>query len=77
MCLAVPGKIVETREGEAVVDLQGNRLAISTALTPEAKEGDWVLVHAGFSLTVVPEEEARETWSYLREMGVTEVTADE
>lgn len=77
MCLAVPGMVVETREGEAVVDFQGNRLAISTVLTPEVKDGDWVLVHAGFALTVVPENEARETWSYLVEMGVTEVNANE
>ncbi len=76
MCLAVPGRIIETRGGEAVVDFQGNRLAVSTVLTPEARQGDWVLVHAGFSLTVMPEEEARETWSYLKEIGMPEAQAD-
>jgi hydrogenase expression/formation protein HypC len=76
MCLAVPGQIVETREGEAVADFQGNKLTISTVLTPEVKPGDWVLVHAGFSLTTLPESEARETWSYLAELGLTEVNAD-
>ncbi|HOW19731.1 MAG TPA: HypC/HybG/HupF family hydrogenase formation chaperone [Phycisphaerae bacterium] len=76
MCLAVPGRIIETREGEAVVDFQGSRLAVSTVLTPEARQGDWVLVHAGFSLTIMPEEEARETWSYLKEIGVSEAQAD-
>ena len=76
MCLAVPGLILDMRESEAVVDFQGNRLAVSTVLTPEARPGDWVLVHAGFSLTVLPEAEARETWSYLAEIGATEVQAD-
>ncbi len=76
MCLAVPAKIVELRESEAVVDLQGNRIAVSTALTPEAKVGDWVLLHAGFSLTVLPEDEARQTWSYLAEAGVVEAMPD-
>ena len=76
MCLAVPGLIVETRENDAVVDFQGNRLSISTILTPEVKVGDWVLVHAGFALTTLPEEEARETWSYLAELGVAEVRGD-
>jgi hydrogenase expression/formation protein HypC len=69
MCLAVPGKIVERDDAEALVDLQGNRLKISTVLTPEASVGDWVLVHAGFAITMVSEEDARETWDYLRQMG--------
>lgn len=68
MCLAVPGKIVERNDTEALVDLQGNRLKISTVLTPEASVGDWVLVHAGFAITMVSEEDARETWDYLRQM---------
>jgi hydrogenase expression/formation protein HypC len=67
MCLAVPGKIIEQHEGEAVVDLQGNRLKVSTALTPEAGIGDWVLVHAGFAITQLDEAEARETWDYLQQ----------
>ncbi len=76
MCLAVPGQIVETRTNEAVVDFQGNRLAVSTILTPEARQGDWVLVHAGFSLAILPEEEARETWSYLAEIAAAEANPD-
>jgi len=68
MCLAVPGQVLETRDGQALVDFQGNRMEISTVLTPEVRAGQWVLVHAGFSITVVSAEEARETWSYLREL---------
>ena len=68
MCLAVPGRIIEERGDEAVVDLQGNHLTISTILTPEAKVGDWVLVHAGFAITQIDEADALETWEYLRGM---------
>ena len=68
MCLAVPGKIVERSGDEAVVDLQGNRLKVSTALTPEVKVGDWVLVHAGFTITQLDEAEALETWDYLQQV---------
>ncbi len=65
MCLAVPGKIIECDDAEALVDLQGNRLKISKVLTPEASVGDWVLVHAGFAITQISEQDARETWDYL------------
>jgi len=66
MCLAVPGKIVECGNDEAVVDFQGNRLRISTVLTPETAVGDWVLVHAGFAISTIDEQDALETWEYLR-----------
>jgi hydrogenase expression/formation protein HypC len=75
MCLAVPGKIVAVKnEGDAdgvgasgTVDFQGSRIDVSLAFTPEAREGDWVLVHAGFALQVLDEQAARETWQYLEE----------
>jgi len=65
MCLAVPGQIVEVHENQAVVDFQGSRLSISTVMTPEVRAGEWVLVHAGFAIAVIPEDEARKTWEYL------------
>lgn len=68
MCLAVPGRILECGGEDAVVDLLGNRLKISTVLTPEAKVGDWVLIHAGFAITQIDESDALETWEYLREV---------
>lgn len=67
MCLAVPAQVVECEGDEAVVDLQGNRLKINTVLTPGVDRGDWVLVHAGFALAQLDEQEARETWDYLRQ----------
>ena len=67
MCLAVPAKVIRCDGDEAVVELQGNTLEVSRVLTPEAAEGDWVLVHAGFTITQLDEQEARETWDYLRQ----------
>jgi hydrogenase expression/formation protein HypC len=73
MCLAVPGQIVEiTQENDtplgrmASVDFQGNRIKASLAMTPEAGEGDWVLIHAGFAISRLDEEEAMETFEALR-----------
>jgi len=76
MCLAVPGKIVE------IYDLAGTRMckidfggvireACLQAL-PEAKVGDFTIVHAGFALNVLSETEARETLDALRELGEIE-----
>lgn len=67
MCLAIPARVIECNGDEAVVDLQGSNLKVSRVLTPEAGIGDWVLVHAGFAITQLDEDEARETWDYLRE----------
>jgi hydrogenase expression/formation protein HypC len=78
MCLAVPGKIVAMQMDDAAaamgtigtVDFQGSRLDVSLALVPEAKLGDWVLVHAGFALNILDEQDAAETWKYLQEAGI-------
>jgi len=84
MCLAVPGRILSVTEaGDAqgtgragVVDFQGSRVEVGLAFTPEARVGEWVLVHAGFALSVLDEAEARETWSYLREAEVLPAGAE-
>ena len=78
MCLAVPGKIIEVTKVDAdpvtgsvaTVDFQGSRMEVSLAFTPEAKPGDWVLVHAGFALNLLDEAEAKETWEYLEQAGL-------
>ncbi|MFH1418953.1 MAG: HypC/HybG/HupF family hydrogenase formation chaperone [Planctomycetota bacterium] len=67
MCLAVPGKVVECGEEDLIVDCQGNRLTVCKVLTPEVGLGDWVLVHAGFSVSLIEEQAALETWDYLRQ----------
>ena len=67
MCLAIPARIVELEGDKAVVDALGNRFKARTTLTPEVKLGDIVLVHAGFSITKVDEQEAKETWQLIAE----------
>jgi hydrogenase expression/formation protein HypC len=74
MCLAVPGKIISVQEEELLglrrgkVDFGGIRRDICLAYTPEAKIGDYVLVHVGFALTVIDEAEAQRVFAALREM---------
>lgn len=69
MCLAVPGKIVSIGEdGRADVDMLGARRPVSLRLTPEAQPGDFILVHAGFSIQVIDPDEAAETIALMREL---------
>jgi hydrogenase expression/formation protein HypC len=68
MCLAVPARIVELEGDRAVVDALGNRWKAKTTLLPEAKLGDLVLIHAGFAISLVDEEEAKQTWQLIAEI---------
>jgi hydrogenase expression/formation protein HypC len=68
MCLAIPARIVELKGDNVVVDAMGNRYRAKTTLLPEAKLGDLVLVHAGFAITLVDEEEAKKTWQLIAEI---------
>jgi hydrogenase expression/formation protein HypC len=74
MCLAIPARIVELEEDVAVVDAMGNRYKTKTTLLPEAKLGDLVLVHAGFAISLVDEEEAKKTWQLIAEIDEFEDT---
>ena len=68
LCEIVGVSIPEDVAGKiGTVDFQGSRLEVGLVFVPEAQEGDWVLVHAGFALQVLDEQEARETWQYLEE----------
>jgi hydrogenase expression/formation protein HypC len=69
MCLAIPTQIEAVDGPRATVNLAGTRADVGLELTPEAKVGDWVLVHAGYAITVISDEEAHETFAMLREMG--------
>jgi hydrogenase expression/formation protein HypC len=76
MCLAVPGKILST-SGEdfarmARVSFGGIMKEISLAYVPEAREGEYVLVHVGFAICVVDEAEALQTFELLKQMGELE-----
>jgi hydrogenase expression/formation protein HypC len=68
MCLAIPARIVELEQDVAVVDAMGNRYKAKTTLLPEAKLGDMVLIHAGFAISLVDEEEAKKTWQLIAEI---------
>jgi hydrogenase expression/formation protein HypC len=68
MCLAIPVRIVELDGDNAVVDAMGNRFKAKTTLLPQAKLNDLVLVHAGFAISMVDEQEAQKTWELISEM---------
>jgi len=74
MCLAIPARIVELEADRAVVDAMGNRFKAKTTLLPDAKLGDVVLVHAGFAISLVDEEEAKQTWELFAEIDNFEKT---
>ena len=68
MCLAVPAQIVKREDMLATVDVGGVQRQVSMLLLPEAQIGDYVLVHAGFAMQQIDEEEAKLTWSLVQEM---------
>jgi hydrogenase expression/formation protein HypC len=74
MCLAIPARIVELKGDKAVIDAMGNRYKAKTTLLPEVKLGDLVLVHAGFAISLVDEEEAKKTWQLIAEISEFEDT---
>ena len=77
MCLAVPAQLIEVEGSEAVADLHGNRVRISTLLVGDVKVGDWVLVHAGFAIQHLDETEAKETFAVLEDMGALQRGGDD
>ena len=76
MCLAIPARIIELEGNNAVVDAMGNRFRAKTTLLAEAKLGDLVLVHAGFAISLVDEEEAKKTWHLIEEINDFNETQD-
>ena len=82
MCLGVPGKILETYEshGLRMAKVQFGGIVRETCLqyVPEAEPGDYVVVHVGFAISKVDEDEAARTYRLLEEMGqLTELAASE
>jgi len=72
MCLAVPGKITEIHNTGimrmAIIDFGGVTREACIEALPEAKVGDWTIVHAGFALSLLSEDEARQTLDLLDEI---------
>ena len=69
MCLGIPAKVIEIDDSnQGKVDYLGTKVKTNFALLEDVKHGDWVIVHAGFAITKLNEEEAQETLSMLREI---------
>jgi len=68
MCLAVPVRIVSVEGTNAEVEIGGVRRQVSLWLTPEARVGDYVLLHTGYAITVIDEAEAEQTLKLFEEM---------
>ena len=77
MCLAVPAKVIEKKDMVATVEVEGIRRDISLMLLPEANEGDYILMHAGFAIQEIDEEEAKITTELLKEVLGTNEPASE
>jgi hydrogenase expression/formation protein HypC len=81
MCLGVPGKIVEIKVENGIrmgkVDFGGVVREACFEAIPEAKVGDYTIIHAGFALNMLSEAEAKETLDLLREISLTEGKEDE
>jgi hydrogenase expression/formation protein HypC len=77
MCLGIPAKVIQIDESDlGKVDYLGTRVKTNFALLENIKVGDWVIVHAGFAISKLNEEEASETFSILREMATKEAQAN-
>jgi hydrogenase expression/formation protein HypC len=74
MCLAVPGKIISVEGDDPIlragkVNFGGVIKQVNLSYVPEAKAGDYVIVHVGFALSIVDEEEAKQVFEYLKTIG--------
>ena len=75
MCLGVPGRVVSIERIDGIelvqgtVDFGGVQRAVNLSFTPEVEVGEYVVVHVGFSISVIDEDEAAQTLEYLRELG--------
>ncbi|MBS0629468.1 MAG: HypC/HybG/HupF family hydrogenase formation chaperone [Verrucomicrobia bacterium] len=69
MCLAIPGKILEVIEGDVKmgkVDFSGVKKNVCLLYTPDALVGDYVVVHVGFAITILGQEQAQATLELLK-----------
>jgi hydrogenase expression/formation protein HypC len=67
MCLAIPSKIVDIKDGMGTIDVDGVQRTCSLLLVEDAVVGDYVIVHAGFALRKIDEEAAMETLRFLKD----------
>jgi len=72
MCLAIPALIKSIEDREAEIEIGGITCRISLWLTPEARVGDYALVHTGYAINILNQEEAEETLRLLEEIAEAE-----
>ena len=68
MCLGIPTKIIKKKGFSAEVEVDGVKRQANLSLRPEAKVGDYVLLHAGFAMEIIDEQEAKTRLKLLRQM---------
>ena len=78
MCLAVPGQIIQIEGDQPVVRVGRVRFGgivkdVNLAFVPEARQGDYVLVHVGFAISRIDEAEAARVFAYLKEIDTDEI----
>lgn len=74
MCLGIPGQIVSISDTDGllksgIVSFGGLKRQVNLGYVPDAKEGDYVIVHVGFAISIVDEAEALKVFEYLEELG--------
>ncbi len=72
MCLAIPMKVVEIEDAFGKVEIEGVKRKVSFQLLPGVEVGDYVLVHAGFAIERINEEEAKKTLELLSELALAQ-----
>ncbi len=81
MCLGIPGRIVEVYESGGLamgkIDFDGVTREACLAYVPEARVGDYAIIHVGFALNVISEQEAQETLELLRQIDDLSQAEDE
>ena len=72
MCIAVPMNVTEINGDIGIVESQGVKREVGLMLMEDVKVGDWVLIHAGFAISKLNQEQAEETMALLREAELIE-----
>lgn len=68
MCIGVPGQIIQITGHDGLINIKGVQQKVNLFLVPDAKIGDFVMVHAGAAIQIIDPEEAEEVLELLREM---------
>lgn len=68
MCLGVPGEVIEIKGTIGTVKIGDAHIQVGLDLVPDAAVGDHVLVHAGFAVQTIDEQEAAVTWQFIKEL---------